>query len=184
LIEYTYNVSHISPLPHTALPRHRVRIGPFSLICCSVLSNLYLEKTKKSIAKRGSCTWRIRINRTDVAGADKVACRRELLPDPTTPPRSYSCFTRRGGRGGFSGSAQPRVPHRSPWLTAPAAGATAGRETGAPPARTRPDRSGRPLPPACGTASVAPSPFRWSAGSCTYSLRIIGTGLSGAVHDA
>jgi hypothetical protein len=114
----------------------------------------------------GSCTFSLRINWIDVSGAQvRGREERELLPDTMMPHRRCSRFTRSGGRGGFSGSPQPRVLHRSLWLTVPAAGATAGRETGARPARTIPDRSARPPSPAYMDANVWLSPcLLWAEG--------------------
>jgi hypothetical protein len=113
-----------------------------------------------------SCTFSLRINWIDVSGAQvRGREERELLPDTMMPHRRCSRFTRSGGRGGFSGSPQPRVLHRSLWLTVPAAGATAGRETGARPARTIPDRSARPPSPAYMDANVWLSPcLLWAEG--------------------
>src|SRR5262245_47825130 len=55
--------------------------------------------------------------------------------------------------------------HGSPWLTAPAAEATAGRETEAPPLMTTPDRSARPLGPVYRAASVSLGRGAWTDGA-------------------
>src|SRR5262249_33188840 len=94
-----------------------------------------------------SCTCSMRINRIGLS----VAENREnfsLTLDPRAPHLVYSRFTGGGDTGGLSQLAQPRERHCHPWLTASLAEATAGRETGVPPARTTLDRSARPPSPA------------------------------------